>query len=372
MQLQTLPWTSSLLSAVLFTTTLSDLVGATGTSIVTTIPAAATVGPVIAEYVSGNSAVDAPKLSAYNSTVFDWWYFDAISSDLTQGLFLTFNLALATGVSGGNNESIPFASIYGIWPNQTLYLYSVPGTSAVVESSPNQATRGTWEGTGFSWVASPDMETYTVTINSTYISGTLSFESKAPAHYPCGAVEPGSDLVVAPSVGWTNAVPDADASVSLSVGGTAVEWSGIGYHDKNWGTEFFGSTFNSWYWGHVRIGPYSVVWFSVLAPGDRQYLSGYVAKDREVINASCGPGSVIVRPVGTPYPRGSDPNWPLGYHISIGIGEGKTLNVTVEQTGVIISSEGSRRLIGRATGSVNGGLQLEGYGQWEELWQAYE
>ncbi|CAH0023593.1 unnamed protein product [Clonostachys rhizophaga] len=309
--MQTRPWTSGLLSAVVFTI-LFDLAGATGASTVTTIPAEATVGPAMAEYVSGDPAVDAPKLSAYNSAVFDWWYFDAISADLTQGLFLTFNLALATGVSGGNNESIPFASIY--------------------------ATRGTWEGTGFSWVASPDMESYTITINSTYVSGTHSFESKAPAHYPCGPVEPGSDLVVAPSVGWINTLPDADASVSLSVGGTAVDWSGIGYHDKNWGTEFFGSTFNSWYWGHVRVGPYSLVWFSVPAPGDRQYLSSYVAKDREVLSASCGPSSVIVRPVGTPYPRGSDPNWPLGYQISIGIGEGETLNVTFEQTGVIISS----------------------------------
>jgi hypothetical protein len=76
------------------------------------------------------------------------------------------------------------------------------------------------------------MESYTITINSTYISGALSFQSKAPAHYPCGLVEPGSDLVVAPSVGSTNALPDADALVSLSVGCTAVDWSGIGYHDK--------------------------------------------------------------------------------------------------------------------------------------------
>ncbi|KAK7222932.1 hypothetical protein V2G26_010935 [Clonostachys chloroleuca] len=205
------------------------------------------------------------------------------------------------------------------------------------------------------------MESYTITINSTYVSGTLSFESKAPAYYPCGPVEPGSDLVVAPSVGWANALADADADalVSLFVGGTAIDWSDIGYHDKNWGTEFFGSTFNSWYWGHVRVGPYRLVWFSMLAPGDQQYLGGYLAKDGEVVNASCGPSSVIVRPVGTPYPRGSDPNWPLVYQISICISEGETLNVTVEQTGVIISLEGSRRLIGRATGSVNGGFQPE-------------
>lgn len=97
----------------------------------------------------------------------------------------------------------------------------------------------------------------------------------------------------------------------------------------------------------------------MLAPGDQQYLGGYLAKDGEVVNASCGPSSVIVRPVGTPYPRGSDPNWPLVYQISICISEGETLNVTVEQTGVIISLEGSRRLIGRATGSVNGGFQPE-------------
>lgn len=43
---------------------------------------------------------------------------------------------------------------------------------------------------------------------------------------------PGGDLLLAPGVGWVNAMPDADATVYFNLSGTVVEFSGSGYHDK--------------------------------------------------------------------------------------------------------------------------------------------
>lgn len=54
----------------------------------------------------------------------------------------------------------------------------------------------------------------------------------APAHYACGPNQPGVNLEVSPNVGWANAMPDADAVVNFTIGGRALQFNGVGYHDK--------------------------------------------------------------------------------------------------------------------------------------------
>lgn len=54
----------------------------------------------------------------------------------------------------------------------------------------------------------------------------------APAHYPCGSAVAGQNMEVGPGTGWANAVPDATATVKLTVGGTNLVFKGLGYHDK--------------------------------------------------------------------------------------------------------------------------------------------
>lgn len=53
---------------------------------------------------------------------------------------------------------------------------------------------------------------------------------------------------------------------------------------------------SSWYWGHARVGPYSVVWFDAWDANVNEYASGYVVKDGKVLQGSCGEGGVQVRP----------------------------------------------------------------------------
>lgn len=59
----------------------------------------------------------------------------------------------------------------------------------------------------------------------------------------------------------------------------------------------------SWYWGHGRLGPYSIVWFSYLAlddPTNTTYVSSYVAKDGKPLVSACNSTILSVRPVGRP------------------------------------------------------------------------
>lgn len=57
----------------------------------------------------------------------------------------------------------------------------------------------------------------------------------ALGHYPCGPKKAASSELVCPNVGWSNAIPAAKAKVDLTIGGEKLCFTGIGYHDKNWG-----------------------------------------------------------------------------------------------------------------------------------------
>jgi hypothetical protein len=134
-------------------------------------------------------------------------------------------------------------------------------------------------------------------------------------------------------------VPDADATVDLIVNGTEISYQGIGYHDANWGDRPFFNVVDTWYWGHARFGPYSIVWFDVLNPNGTEYVSSYVSKNGTIIAASCAEGAIKVRPAGqnSEYP----PNVRTGivemYNVLIDLGdeEGGLLEVIVHTELVI-------------------------------------
>lgn len=118
----------------------------------------------------------------------------------------------------------------------------------------------------------------------------------------------------------------------------------------------------SWYWGHGRLGPYSIVWFSYLAlddPTNTTYVSSYVARDGEVLVSACDSSLLTVRPFGSPGttggrypPRVGDV--PDGFRLEFDLGDSNgclRVNVTVEQ---VIAGDGQyyMRWTGNMTGEV--------------------
>jgi hypothetical protein len=337
----------------------------------TIIPSAAFIGDVTAQFTSTSNFLDGPKLSAVNSTSWDWWYFDVVSPNAKNSITVVFFAALDSG--------FPFlapstdVTVIGIYPiiNGVLTAHFLNATSATITST-GQGASGVYAGTGAQWSGAPDLSQYTININSpeTGVVGSICFKSAAPAHYPCGPAVAGQNMEVGPNIGWSNALPDADASVDFTLNGKRFAFEGVGYHDKNWSPQPFLDNVASWYWGHARLGPYSLVWFDFLAVTGIEYVSLYLSKNGQIISSSCTPGSLTVRPWGgdATYPPKVGSGFPAGFGIKANLGGGQTasFNVTSITQGLEITSLYTNWL-GSVEGVVEGKSYTGGAALYEEF-----
>lgn len=119
----------------------------------------------------------------------------------------------------------------------------------------------------------------------------------------------------------------------------------------------------SWYWGHGRLGPYSIVWFSYLAlndPTNTTYVSSYVARDGQILASSCDASALTVRPIGSPGTTGAQypprvGDVPDGFHLEFDLGGSNGwlhVNASAEQ---VVAGDGQYYI--RWTGSLTGEVQ---------------
>ncbi|KAJ3551129.1 hypothetical protein NM688_g4909 [Phlebia brevispora] len=325
--------------------------------------------PYSIDVILGNAT--AGPISPLNDTVFDWWYWDAVSDDLNASAVLTVFTAEPSGLWAGipvTGSATWFGGMF-TFPNGTPWEVFLPANKLTVITV-DDGSSGLFDGINAAWVGLPDMSTYVLTVDEpdAGIQGTFTLRSTAPAHLPCSADVDvsGQSFAISPDFGWANAVPDADSLVNFTLGGTKLQFSGPGYHDKNWGCKPTNVTVKSWYWGHARVGPYSIVWFTVIAPDGSEYVSNYAAKGGEVVTASCG--GLTVRPTGAnaTYPPTPTSPAPEGFHIEQDIeGEG-TLVVDVQNIRLITYvPDTAYRWFGNVTGGFGNGTQWTGAALYE-------
>lgn len=179
-------------------------------------------------------------------------------------------------------------------------------------------------------------------------------------------------MIVCPHLGWGNAIPDADATVSLTYQGQQISYTGVGYHDTNWGDQAFSDDIGSWYWGHARFGDYSIVWFDLLSNNNVEYQLGYLAENGVVVANSCG--SMPVRPIGALGVVGADyppiPGvLPTGFQIVYDMGSAGVMEVNITNSQSIVNYP---LLYTRWVGTVVGGIRGQsttytGIGLYEEM-----
>lgn len=124
----------------------------------------------------------------------------------------------------------------------------------------------------------------------------------------------------------------------------------------------------SWYWGHGRLGPYSLVWFSYLAlndPTNATYVSSYVAKDGQAIVSSCNTSLLEVRPVGRVGTTGGRypphvGDVPEGFRLQFDLGTEGLLKVNVS-AGTVVAGDGEYYM--RWTGNMTGTIMKSESGQ---------
>ncbi|KAK7742371.1 hypothetical protein SLS53_004516 [Cytospora paraplurivora] len=336
-----------------------------------------TNGTVTAEWESSSSSyLDGPKLSgAANETSYDWWYFDVVSASTNASVVVVFYNAGPDGFVNTYVDGPLSISLSGTFPNGTQYNLEVPATSAVVETSSDGISLD-FKDSGFSFVGSKLTEsevTYVLNIDSPEIgvTGIITLLSLAPAHYPGGTNQPGVSEVILPHVGWSNAVPDATAIVSLSFGdGSSLNISdGIGYHDKNWGDQPFVKSTEQWYWGHAHLGPYSIVWFDALNLEGQEYVSGYVVENGKVLESSSASKAVVVRPWGanSTYPPTVTTGPTEGLEIEFSLDDGTTLVANVTTGVTLIEVTGYIRNIGAVEGGIRGEKSYTGTALFEQF-----
>jgi hypothetical protein len=150
------------------------------------IPTTPGLGATTAQFYSGDSPFfDGPKLDFVNGTSFDWWYFDAVSSDGSYQLTITFYTTVATtlGFATGFGTT-NFVSFTALYPNGTEYQQFDFAGPAIVSDGPF-GIEGNWTGTGFTFTGSADLSYYHIDIDSPAlgIDGSVTFQSVCVPKY---------------------------------------------------------------------------------------------------------------------------------------------------------------------------------------------
>ncbi|PLB47420.1 hypothetical protein P170DRAFT_478268 [Aspergillus steynii IBT 23096] len=305
---------------------------------------------------------------------FEIWYFDFISEDLTTAAHMAFNVT-------PTNPSIPsypidaiLSSVVDIMlPNKTHFLKEFhPRRGAVSESRDISAGRFGDDTDYVSWRSDVSFNRGSMDIDmpGAELKGRIKWEQAAPPHLPWGLYEKGGTYELVPHLWWTNQGPDLTATVEFEVAIEHIRFSGIGYQDKIWADLPLPAILGPWYWGHVRIGGYSLVWYELVSKFGGKYYSSYLARDGEVLTANCANNTLRVQPFDKDgvYLPPDDFSLPAGFIVSAYVpGEGQfTVNVTNDVLFLVIPDPVTRRWIGHATGGFEDGDIFEGSGFWEQ------
>lgn len=128
------------------------------------------------------SGLDGPKVRPVNTTTFDWWYFDAVSSDLANGdlssVVVTFYDATAGGFAALSKTNTKLeVSITGSFQDGTPFGFSAFPAEAVVTTYGDN-TQGQWGKYG-SWTSSADLKYWTIAFQDQRrnITGSMTLES---------------------------------------------------------------------------------------------------------------------------------------------------------------------------------------------------
>jgi hypothetical protein len=136
---------------------------------------------------ANNTGADGPKVHPISNGTYDWWYFDAVSSDGTEAVTVVFYAASASGfIDAASEKDILNVQILGTLANGTTLGAYVGATEAVVTTVGNSAT-GNWVESGCNFTGAHDLSGYEVTVNNPDlgISGTMKLKSVRPADIDC-------------------------------------------------------------------------------------------------------------------------------------------------------------------------------------------
>ncbi|TBU41439.1 hypothetical protein BD309DRAFT_1041836 [Dichomitus squalens] len=262
-----------------------------------------------------------------------------------------YPISVLREASGGNSAPENYIVINGAFPNSTVFAYNLVASASSVTYSGN-AVHGSWPGAG-SFDNSADLSTFTVTLDSPSVKGTITINSNAPHHYGCNTTtDPANEDEFYTKLGWATSQPGGAASVSVVLDGTPFEFDGQGYHDANWMTQ---------------VGPYdlSAVW-SHITGSRREFTTGFLQADGVILQNQCSVEGAKaddfskLTPWGLKYDEPSGVNVFEGFILEYTLANGDLYRFILTGQSLVLDQPIYHRWVGSAVGGMVGGEQYEG------------
>ena len=208
---------------------------------------------------------------------YEWWYCDVYLNDGSK-LAITFRTKPVVDVPKGLDPWIDFN------------LERADGTSVIqhLHFKPEQftASRETCDVVMGPNTFKGDLHTYSIHVEAEGIVVDVSLTGTTQAWRPetgCLFFGEHEEYYFA----WLPSVPDGDAQVSITAdGGNPQHYTGIGYHDHNWGNVSMPKLMHDWYWARGKIANYTLIVAYVTAEqgyGYKSFPLFMLARDGKVI-----------------------------------------------------------------------------------------
>ena len=106
-------------------------------------------------------------MDSLNDTTWDWWYFDAVSPDFDYSIVVVFFTATSESLWPGTTDvgSADYMVVTLTLPDGTTLEAGVVGKEVTVVTVENGSS-GIVVNTSSGWVGTPDMKTYTISIDA--------------------------------------------------------------------------------------------------------------------------------------------------------------------------------------------------------------
>ncbi|KAI0828473.1 hypothetical protein BC628DRAFT_1409100 [Trametes gibbosa] len=332
--------------------------------------------------------------SSNNAT--EWWWVQAggpaVDGQSPPSLHVTFYqgypLTVLKAVSGGVNAPENYIVLNGAFPNGTVFAYDLPATAATI-SHVGEAVSGDWTGAG-TFQNSADFSTFSVTLDAPEfgVSGTLEIRNDAQAHFGCNTTASPYFESVVPAdaklnaneeiffkqLGWATSQPGGAVDVDVTLGGSPLQFTGLGYHDQNWMPQPIDTFMDDWYFLDAQVGPYDLsAVFAAITGSTRDFNTGFLEHAGAILQNQCSlQGSrtsdfITITPYGLAFDAPSGVNVMDGFILEYTLKDGEQYRFNLTGQSLVLDQPFYHRWVGSATGGKVGGEQFSGVSMYDWL-----
>jgi hypothetical protein len=208
---------------------------------------------------------------------YEWWYFDASLNDGSK-LAITFRTKPIIDVGKPLDPWVDFNLERAGGKSLDQHLHIEPQ-----QFNASKETCDVVMGANF---FKGDLHTYAIHVEAAGIVVDVSLTAITPAWRPeTGWLFFGEHEEY--YFAWLPSVPQGDAHITMAVdGGSPQDYTGIGYHDHNWGNISMLKLMHDWYWARGKIANYALIASYITTEqryGSETFPVFMLAKDGKVI-----------------------------------------------------------------------------------------